>query len=133
MPAVLAARGQNILEELVSPGPLVGGHAKFEKDCFGCHAPFSRQSQSGKCLDCHKEIAADRRGAKGFHGRQRDAAKQECRVCHTDHKGRGADIVQLDRETFDHTLTNFSTEKRPCAASQASSVCWSPFRPRAWR
>jgi hypothetical protein len=44
---------------------------------------------------------------RGFHGRQLDAAKQECRACHTDHKGRKADIIQLDRETFDHGSTNF--------------------------
>ena len=90
------------------PGPLVEGHAKLEKDCFQCHVPFSRQSQSKLCLACHKEIAADRLSAKRFHGRDLNASKQECRSCHTDHKGRNADIVQLDRETFDHARTNFS-------------------------
>ena len=92
------------------PGPLIAGHAKIEPDCFDCHAAFSRQSQTSKCLDCHKEIAADRSSGRGFHGRQLEAAKQDCRVCHTDHKGRDADIVQLDRETFDHAVTNFSLQ-----------------------
>jgi hypothetical protein len=108
MSSVGAARSQNLLERLVMPGPLIAGHAKLEPDCFGCHAAFSRRSQTSKCLDCHKEIAADRSAGRGFHGHQLDAAKQECRVCHTDHKGRDADIVQLDRETFDHAVTNFS-------------------------
>ena len=110
MSTVGAARSQNMLERLVMPGPLIEGHAKLENECFGCHAAFSRQSQTGKCLECHKEIAADRLADRGFHGRQLDAAKQECRVCHTDHKGRGADIVQLDRETFDHAVTNFGLQ-----------------------
>jgi hypothetical protein len=108
MTTIWAAKSQNVFEKLVMPGPLVDGHAKLEKDCFQCHVPFSRQSQSNLCLACHKEIAADRSARKGFHGRRLDAARQECRSCHTDHKGRSADIVQLDRETFDHAFTNFA-------------------------
>jgi hypothetical protein len=103
MPAV---RAQNLFERLVTPGPVVGGHAKLEKDCSNCHEPFSRQSQTRLCLACHKETAADRQSSKRFHGRQTDAAKQECTYCHTDHKGRDADIVLLDREIFNHASTN---------------------------
>jgi hypothetical protein len=32
---------------------------------------------------------------------------RECRACHTEHKGRNADIMQLDRERFDHDLANY--------------------------
>ena len=102
-----AAKSQNIFESLVMPGPLVEGHAKLEKECAKCHEPFSRQSQTRLCLACHEEIAADRLQGKGFHGRQPDAKKQDCKPCHGDHKGRNADIVQLDRETFNHALANF--------------------------
>lgn len=102
-----AVAAQTLLEKLVIPGPVIQGHAKFEKDCGKCHESFSRQSQTRLCLDCHKETAADRRSRKGFHGRQPDALKQECRHCHTDHKGREADINQLDRETFDHSFSNY--------------------------
>jgi hypothetical protein len=100
-------RSQNVFEQLVMPGPVIAGHAKLEKECGDCHAPFSRGSQTQLCLACHKDTAADRRTAKRFHGRQPDAAKQECVKCHTDHIGRDADINQLDRETFDHAFTNF--------------------------
>ena len=105
MHGVVAA--QNILEKLVIPGPVIQGHVKVEKECDKCHEPFSRQSQTRLCLDCHKETAADRQSRKGFHGLQPNAAKQECRHCHTDHKGREADINQLDRETFDHSFSNY--------------------------
>jgi hypothetical protein len=105
--AVSAAHSQNLFEKLVNPGLLVGGHAKLEKDCGNCHEPFSRKSQTRLCVACHKEIATDRLAHKGFHGRQPDAAKQECTHCHSDHKGRDADIVQFDRETFNHAFTNF--------------------------
>lgn len=102
-----AARSQNIFESLVMPGPLITGHAKLEKACNSCHEPFSRQSQTRLCVACHKDVGADRQQRKGFHGRQADALSKECKYCHADHKGRGADIVQLDRETFNHALTNF--------------------------
>ena len=105
MHSVVAA--QNILEKLVIPGPVIQGHAKFEQECNKCHEPFSRQSQTRLCLDCHKETAADRRSHKGFHGLEPNAVKQECRHCHTDHKGREADINQLDRETFNHAYSNY--------------------------
>lgn len=98
---------QNLLEKLVTPGAVIEGHAKVEGACDKCHAPFSRQSQSHLCLDCHKEIASDRERAKGLHGRQIEAKTQECRQCHTDHKGRAADITQLDRQIFNHDNTNF--------------------------
>jgi len=96
-----------MFERLVIPGPLVNGHAKLEKDCGNCHEPFARKSQTRLCLACHKEITADRLARKRFHGRQPDAAKLECTHCHSDHKGRDADIEQLDRETFNHAFTNF--------------------------
>lgn len=104
----LVARSQGIFEKLVMPGPLVEGHAKLEKDCNSCHEPFSRQSQTRLCLACHKDVAADRQDQRGYHGRHPDASKNECRYCHTDHKGRAFDIVQMNRETFNHALTDFA-------------------------
>jgi len=113
-----AAKSQNLFEKLVMPGPLVEAHAQLEKDCTKCHVPFARESQTNLCLACHKEIAADRLARRRFHGRQTEAARQDCRTCHTDHKGRNVDIVQLDRETFDHTVTNFQLK-----AGHASVAC----------
>jgi Cytochrome c7 and related cytochrome c len=101
------AHSQNLFEKLVLPGPLVEGHARFENDCGKCHEPFTRKSQTNLCLACHKDIAADRSAGQKLHGRRVDAAKQDCSHCHGDHLGRGADIVQFDKETFNHAVTNF--------------------------
>ena len=122
------ARSQSLFEKLVMPGELIKGHQKEEKDCGNCHVPFARESQSGKCLDCHKDVAADRKAAQGFHGRNPQASKAECRQCHGDHKGRGADIVGLDRETFNHAFTDFKLEgghkTAPCQSCHAPGVAY---------
>jgi hypothetical protein len=119
-------RTQNLFEQLVMPGPLVSAHAKLEKECGNCHEPFSHGTQTELCLTCHKETRADRQTRKGFHGRDPGASKQECTHCHTDHIGRNADIVQLDRETFDHAFANFALRdahaSAPCTACHAQSA-----------
>jgi hypothetical protein len=104
---LLPAMAQNPLEKLVMPGKLIEGHAKLEADCANCHVTFSPNAQDGLCLSCHKPIDADIKTKRGMHGMRKDAAANACRYCHGDHKGREADIVQLDRAAFDHNQTNF--------------------------
>jgi len=94
-------------ESLMMPGKLVDGHKKYEDDCSNCHSNFSKQSQSNLCIDCHEDIAKDVKGKRGFHGKNILALKQECKQCHTDHKGRGANIIPLDKQTFNHQHTDF--------------------------
>jgi len=55
-------------------------------------------------MDCHKEVGQDMRERTGYHGRLKP---QACRSCHTDHKGRGARIVDLDKQKFDHAQTDY--------------------------
>ncbi len=105
--AAWTAGAQNIFEKLVMPGELVQGHAKLQKDCANCHELFTKGAQTRLCIACHKDIAKDRDMSRGLHGKRPDASKANCNTCHTDHKGRSADIVQFDKETFNHALTNF--------------------------
>jgi hypothetical protein len=112
-----AALAQNSVERLLMPGELSKAHAKFEDNCSSCHRALSKQAQTQLCLDCHKPIAVDIAEKKGFHGKRPGIAQAECRTCHTEHKGRGFDIVQLDRETFDHGATNFPLVGRHIAAT----------------
>jgi hypothetical protein len=119
-------QAQTVYERMVMPGPLIEGHAKLEKDCANCHEPFAKTGQTKLCLSCHKEVAADRQQQRGIHGRRKDTSTGECRSCHTDHKGRGMDIVQLDRETFNHTFTNFEIKgahkQVSCAGCHVATV-----------
>jgi hypothetical protein len=95
------------IEKLVMPGPVIAAHAKFETDCRSCHVAFAKARQNALCLDCHEEVAKDLKAAVGFHGKSPNVVKADCASCHTDHQGRSADIVLLDKDTFDHRLTDF--------------------------
>jgi hypothetical protein len=118
---LLAAQAQSLFEKLVIPGEVIEGHAKLEKDCGQCHEPFDKKSQRRLCLACHKDVARDIESKVGFHGRRREVAGVECKHCHTEHKGRSFDIVKLDRQTFNHDLTDFKLDGRHRTAS--CSVC----------
>ncbi len=92
------------LESALSPGPVIRGHAKVENQCASCHVRFDRAAQDGRCLECHKDVAADIRSSSGLHGKQKP---QACRTCHTDHKGRDVQIAPLDKKAFDHRQTDW--------------------------
>lgn len=102
-PAVWAAK----VETLMMPGKVISGHAKNESDCNSCHSRFDQGTQNTLCLDCHKPVAADLRDHLGFHGRDGAIANAACSSCHTDHKGRDANIVPLNQALFDHRNTDF--------------------------
>lgn len=97
------AWGQNI-ERVLMPGDVIEGHAKYEQDCNSCHQRFDKNAQTRLCLDCHKDIARDVAAKTRLHGRME---AQPCRNCHTDHKGRKADIAPVDKKKFDHGKTDF--------------------------
>lgn len=97
----------DVMERAIMPGKLSNAHVKYEDDCDKCHKSFDKTAQTDLCADCHKEIHKDMQDNRGFHGRSKDVERKPCRNCHTEHKGRKAGIVLLDRETFDHGITDF--------------------------
>jgi len=99
---------QSLFERLVMPGDLIEGHVELQKDCSNCHTSFSQGAQSQLCTACHKDVAADLTLSTGFHGKSAEVQASDCSHCHTDHKGRDATIVTLDREVFDHDTTDFA-------------------------
>lgn len=97
----------NPFETLVMPGEVIKGHKKLESECGNCHELFSEKGQNKLCLDCHKKVNKDVKSKRGFHGRNKSIRTALCKSCHTDHKGRNADIVKLDKEIFNHKKTDF--------------------------
>jgi len=112
-------------EKLLMPGDVIEGHAKYEGECTKCHERFSKKTQTQLCSDCHEKIDNDIFEKKGFHGKEARVSKVECRVCHTEHKGRDANIVHLNKDTFDHKLTDFKLK-----GSHTAVACESCHKPK---
>ena len=108
---------------LVVPGNLTAMHAKYELECKRCHRAFRKESQSDLCLACHKEVSEDLIKQHGLHGKNGIVKAKQCKSCHTDHQGRDFDITHLDRETFNHDLTDFALAGAHARASVACEVC----------
>jgi hypothetical protein len=94
---------------MVSPGPLVKGHAELATDCFACHTAW-RGASSGRCIECHAVADVGLRTTKGvpiaaatlkvsFH---QDLIEQDCMACHSDHQG--PKLTQRSRKPFSHGL-----------------------------
>lgn len=116
------------VETLLMPGKVSKAHVKQEETCTNCHDRSNARTQTSLCLDCHKDIAADIRLAHDYHGRMSNSGVSECRACHTEHKGRNSDIVQLNKTQFDHHLTDFPLEGShvavACEGCHKSGEAW---------
>ena len=100
------------IEKFLMPGEVISGHEKFEAECTRCHVRMRDTTQKKLCLDCHEKVAGDMVNNSGFHGRHPNATKQDCKTCHSDHRGRDASIVWLDKDNFDHRFTDFELSGR---------------------
>lgn len=108
---LIAAAGTDVvvaagIKSLVMPGKVIAGHAKYEDECGKCHKSFSKGSQNHLCRDCHEEVDADIKQQQGYHGLNK-VTDSDCNYCHTEHKGRDADIIHMSIETFDHSSTDY--------------------------
>jgi hypothetical protein len=113
------------LESVLSPGKLSRAHAKWEGDCKSCHVRFDRDAQDRLCMDCHKETSQDVRAKTGHHGKMKP---QQCRTCHTEHRGLDGKIITLDEKRFDHALTDFTLRGKHQQTQCAK--CHEPARKR---
>jgi len=115
--AVSVPAAAQSLESALMPGALSTAHAKLEVECKNCHVVFERGAQMRLCMDCHKPVGSDIKAKTGFHGRLKS---QECKQCHTEHKGREAKLVKLNESTFDHKQTDFQLKGKHLGKACAS-------------
>lgn len=87
-----------------SPGPLARGHQDLDNPdgCKKCHVVGAGVTNE-KCRDCHKAVRKS-----GLH---RGFGQKKCVSCHSDHKGRAANISDWGavggRRGFEHGKTKF--------------------------
>ncbi|MEI8033455.1 MAG: hypothetical protein WCH05_08935 [Chlorobiaceae bacterium] len=90
---LLGAMAVAFPEQLLSPGTLMSGHQKLERECLSCHKPFEGVKAT-VCASCHKPNDIGVRSVAGtpvegnpgkalFH---RGIDRASCLECHSDHK-----------------------------------------------
>ncbi len=94
----------------ISPGELSEPHAHLEgiSNCTKCHELGEHVSDQ-KCLACHTELKTRIDQKKGFHSSSK-IYKKSCWICHSEHLSRKYDIVNLDKDKFEHQVTGFLLE-----------------------
>ena len=95
-------------KRLVMPGELSRAHADLAGDCSQCHTAFDLADEARRCLVCHEDVANDLAAGTGHHGRAPGRVGEDCRSCHTEHRGAEFDILGLQPASFDHSLTDFA-------------------------
>ncbi len=118
---------------MFSPGPLsvqavsvpaigVSSHAEIT-GCVACHpAPWSGQSLSDRCLQCHTGVTQD---PQDFHrimfARGQASA---CTGCHTEHRGANASLTRvMDTQNFQHSLLGYSLQAHAKMADGSAFQC----------
>lgn len=95
-----------------SPGDLTQAHANLEgmNNCTQCH-DLGKKINGDKCLECHALIKTRIEQKKGFHSSSAARAK-ECVKCHTEHRGRGFDMIKWagERANFAHDQAGYTLE-----------------------
>ncbi|RMH15713.1 MAG: cytochrome C [Gammaproteobacteria bacterium] len=102
------------MDKLIMPGKVSQAHVEFEDKCESCHQKLKKANQVKLCVGCHdhKNIAEDLKTRRGLHGRSNKIQKADCKACHTEHVGRRGDILNFDRDAFDHKGTDFDLKGR---------------------
>ncbi|HEY0824955.1 MAG TPA: cytochrome c3 family protein, partial [Ramlibacter sp.] len=109
---------------MVSPGPLVKGHAELATDCFACHAPW-RGASSARCVECHRPADVGLRTTRGMPipagtvkaGFHQQLIEQDCMACHSDHQG--PRLTKRSRKPFSHGLLRADVRDR-CSTCHAA-------------
>lgn len=132
LPTSVVAQEQSLTlkQLLLMPDKVAQAHAKIESDCQKCHLHFDKSNQSPLCLDCHEEIQQDLDRKTRFHSKIAHDKINQCKSCHTEHKGRNFDITSLDIDHFDHQKTEFSLKgsHQSLECSQCHSAKHKNFR-----
>ena len=103
-------------------GPLQGfsSHAEMERECVLCHRPWAGVDMQ-RCLACHTAESEQILTRTGLHGPVQDA--QMCTSCHSEHRGREAEIEPAARAAFPHQRVGFSLSYHLSMPDGSAFVC----------
>lgn len=110
---------------MLSPGPVIEGHAAIATDCFACHQP-GRGASAQRCVGCHETADIGLRTTQGVPVAARATIRasfhqalieQDCMACHSDHAG--PRLNPRSRQPFAHELLQPQT-RDACATCHAA-------------
>ncbi len=109
----------------ISPGELSSFHSHLEgvSNCTQCHI-LGEKVSNDKCLNCHTELKERTSQNKGYHS-SIEVKGKECATCHSDHHGLSFQIIKMDANKFNHTLTGF-----PLAGAHVKKKCGDCHSPK---
>jgi len=95
--------------EVGSPLSGFSSHSEI-KECSTCHvSPWSAETMSDRCLQCHEDITAQLQDPTSLHGLiSFGESTLNCRTCHTEHKGPAANLTQAPSDWHPHDMLGFS-------------------------
>ena len=80
----------------------------MRRNALSATAPLRRVLRKSSVSIATKRYGPTSYRDEGLHGISKAIKGVECKHCHTEHKGRDADIVRFDKEVFDHKDTDFN-------------------------
>lgn len=109
------------------PGESIGGvtsHAEIA-ECRACHtAPWERAIMADRCIECHKDVAAQALDVTQLHGSIiQKSPNLACRDCHREHRGATASLTDFDKNLFPHETFGFSLNKHTKMDSGTPITC----------
>lgn len=106
----------------ISPGPLAKAHQSLSggTNCTKCHE-VSTKAPTFRCLECHKEIAAELHENRGLHSTYPKGGPEgsACVKCHSDHNGENFKMIHWDPTPsgFDHSKTGYALDGKHVGVS----------------
>jgi hypothetical protein len=102
-PGQLNAQAGNVLGGVTS-------HAALSGTCSACHAYFwQNASMAARCVSCHTDIAAELQDPSTLHGDEvKRNPRMTCRVCHPDHRGANASLLDLSKVDISHNTFGYA-------------------------
>ena len=106
-----------------SSGQQLGGvrsHAELSSRCAACHpAPWQAATMSDRCVICHTEVLND---PSNFH-RLISTTNDNCRDCHTDHRGASQSLTLLNSSQFPHDKLGYSLKGHKTTSNGSAFTC----------
>ena len=109
-------------------GPVLGGvqsHQQIGGNCAACHSsPWSAQSMTDRCLECHSATRAELQDPSTLHGSLvKNPDSVDCRACHSEHQGSQGNLTRVGSDHFDHQITGFALQAHALGADGLAFPC----------